>query len=488
MSKLIKSSFQGMYGLGKFLYNGYMVEKEIGARLATKKEINQLLQPSHRGVLMDGVNKRMTEKKSFEHVAIVSPPGGGKSSGYIVPNILDRAKQKSSMLITDPSGEIFANTSQHLSKKGYEILVLDPSDLSVSAKFNPYSGLDHRHLIEIERISASIILSKYGNDKEQVWNEGAISLLEVFAKCLAYTCPDYLNIPNLNYLVQRFGEDGEALDDWVADHSVNPSDLEDKTILYAWMGITSSDPKMLKTYTTIVKTALKQFNNREIQKLFYDNDIDFTAFRKRKTAVYIRLPENQASYFQFLVNMFYAKFFSVMMEHRPAKNELSVFCFLDEFGSSYVNQFSMIINNIRKYRVSLSLVFQGLSQLEEKYGQQQAKSIKAGIGTTLVFAGADYQTAKEMSDRIGNKVTLKKKDKGFNDDVDGYASTPLVSPDKIRTLNDNQALFISGNQHGFFIDLLPFYVSQSPFLKLARKGAYQLPVKQNNQLPFQLNI
>jgi len=40
-----------MYGLGKFLYNGYMVEKEIGARLATKKEINQLLKSSHKGAL-----------------------------------------------------------------------------------------------------------------------------------------------------------------------------------------------------------------------------------------------------------------------------------------------------------------------------------------------------------------------------------------------------------------------------------------------------
>lgn len=486
MSQIMKSTFKGIYSATKFLMQGRILKKDIGARFATPKEIRQIMNSSNKGVLIDGHNKRLSEKDSFRHVAIVAPPGAGKSTGYIVPNILDKASQKCSMLITDPSGEIYANTSKHLKYKGFNIITLDPSNINTSGRFNPFDGLGHNDTIEIERICASIILSKYGNDKEPIWNDGAIALLEVLAKCLAYSKPEYLNIPNLNYLAQVFGQNGKALDDWVADHSINPSDPDDRTIIDAWLGIVSSNQNMLNSYCTVVKTALKQFNNRQIQKLFYTNDIDLQAFRKTKTAIYIILPENQASYFQFMVDVFYSQFFSVMMQNLPTRKTLDVYCMLDEFGSAYIDNFSMIINNVRKYRVSLSLVFQGMSQIEEKYGQKKAKSIKAGISTTLLYAGADYLTAKEQSDKIGHKVTLQRRK--FEEIEENYAKIELMSADKIRTLQNNQFLLVSANYHPFVVTFKPFYESGSPFKRLVKRGAYPLPPNNNTKTVHQLFI
>ena len=92
-----------------------------------------------------------------------------------------------------------------------------------------------------------------------------------------------------------------------------------------------------------------------------------------------------------------------MMDHQPVRGELDVYCFLDEFGNSYINNFQSIVNNIRKYRVSLSMVFQGVSQITEKYGIQAGQSIKSGIGSFMIYAGADYQTAKEQSDILGKR-------------------------------------------------------------------------------------
>ena len=486
MSDLIKGTFRGMYSATKFLLRGHILKKDIGARFANKKEINQIINSSNKGVLIDGINKRLSDTDSFRHVAIISPPGGGKTTGYIVPNILDKAKSKCSMLITDPSGEIYANTSKHLKNKGFNIVTLDPSRVETSARFNPFDGLGHNDTIEIERICASIILSKYGSDREGVWNDGAISLLEIFAKCLAYTKPDYLTIPNLNYLIQVFGSDGANLDRWVADHSVNPSDPHDRTIIDSWLGLISSNSRMLDSYTTIVKTALKQFNNRQIQKIFHSNDIDLQAFRKTKTAIYIILPENQASYFQFLVDVFYSQFFSAMMKELPNRKTLDAYCFLDEFGSSYIDNFSMIINNVRKYRVSLSLVFQGISQIEEKYGKQKATSIKAGISTTLLYSGADFLSAHEQSQRLGKKVTLQRKK--FEEIEETYAQIELMSADKIRTLSSDQFLLVSANYHPFVVTFKPFYQSGSPFKGVVKKGTYQQPINQNANRIYQLSL
>ncbi len=482
----MKSTFRGLYGTGKFLLKGYTLEKDIGARFAKKKEIGKLINPRNKGVLIDGVKRRLSEKDSFRHVGIVSPPGGGKTTGYILPNILDKAQSKCSMLITDPSGEIYTATSAHLKSKGYAIITLDPSNIETSARFNPFEDLDHQHLVEIERICASIILSKYGNDKDPLWNDGAISLLEVFAKCLAYSQPEYLNIPNLNYLVTKFGSDGSSLDNWVADHSHHPNDPDDMSIVDAWNGIISGNKNMLSSYTTIAKTALKQFNNRQIQKLFSSNDIGFERFREKKTAIYILLPENQASYYQFLVDVFYTKFFAMMMAKLPTRRDLDVYCFLDEFGNAYVDKFSMIVNNVRKYRVSLSLVFQGISQLSEKYGIERAKSIKAGISTMLVFGGADYETLKEQSVAIGDKVTQQRK--SFAESEISYAKTALLPPDQIRTLEDNQFLFLSANNHPFLVEFTPFYQGSSPFSRLAKKGAFTQGANPTPVFQYQLKI
>lgn len=486
MSDLIKGTFRGMYSATKFLVRGHILKKDIGARFATKKETNQIMNSSNTGVLIDGIDKRLSDKDSFRHVAIISPPGGGKTTGYIIPNILDKARSNCSMLITDPSGEIYANTSRHLKNKGFNIVTLDPSRIDTSSRFNPFDGLAHNDTIEIERICASIIMSKYGTAKDQLWNDGAISLLEIFAKCLAYAKPEYLNIPNLNYLMQAFGSDGKSLDNWVADHSTNPSDPNDRTIIDSWIGLISSNERMLNSYVTIVRTALKQFNNRQIQKIFYTNDIDLEKFRKTKTAIYIILPENQASYFQFLVDIFYSQFFSAMMNNLPSRKTLDVYCFLDEFGNSYVDNFSMIINNVRKYRVSLSLVFQGISQIAEKYGKEKSLSIKTGISTTLVFAGADLVSATEQSQRLGRKVTLQRKK--FEEIEETYAQIELMSADRIRTLENNQFLLVSANYHPFVVTFKPFYQSGSPFKNTVKQGAYNQVQNQSNKTIYQLSL
>ena len=468
---VLKGTFDVMFKAGEYLVKGYVLKKEKGARFSNTKEEKEIFKPRNEGILIDGKSKRLSEKDSFEHIAIIAKPGSGKTTAYIVPNILDKGNYKTSMVITDPSGEIFHSTSGYLSSKGYKILVINPDDLSKSCRFNPFDGLTAKNIIEIEQICSSIILSKYGTDKEGIWNDGAISILEIFAKCLAFTDPKNLNLPNINYLVQMFGENGSALDDWVVEHSINPRDIHDKSIINAWIGLSKNNKNMLTSYATIAKTALKQLNNREIQKLLARNDIDFNSFRKQKTALYLIVPANQQSYYQFLIDVVYTRFFTVMMQKLPGTNDLSVYCFLDEFGSSYINDFQALINNIRKYRVSLSIVLQSISQLDSKYGKN-ADAIKGGLGSYLVLSGADYVTAKEISDIIGKKLLIQRNN--FTEIEQQYHELTLLTPDQIRTLGSNQAVFLSKNRHPIIIDITPFY-QNSLFKSAVSKKPYSIP-------------
>jgi len=281
-----------------------------------------------------------------------------------------------------------------------------------------------------------------------------------------------------------FGQDGEALDDWVIEHSINSEDLNDKSIINSWIGLTKNNKNMLSSYATIAKTALKQINNRQVQKLLSSNDLDLKKFRKEKTILYLIIPANQQSYYQFLIDVFYTRFFSQMMKSLPKRTDLNIYCFLDEFGSSYIHDFQTLINNIRKYRVSLSMVFQSISQLNDKYGHS-ADAVKGGMGSYIIFAGADYQTAKEISDIIGKRLLIEKNN--FTDIEARYQELNLLAPNKIRTLEDHQAVFLSKNHHPIIIDITPFYKHHG-FKSATKRRAYNLPDNGANDTVSFVNI
>ena len=228
---------------------------------------------------------------------------------------------------------------------------------------------------------------------------------------------------------------------------------------------------MLTSYATIAKTALKQLNNRQIQKLLASNDLDFNRFRKEKTALYLIVPANQQGYYQFLIDVLYTRLFAVLMQRLPQGNDLSVFCFLDEFGSSYINDFQALINNIRKYRVSLSIVLQSISQLDSKYGKN-AEAIKGGIGSYLILSGADYSTAKEISDIIGKRLLIQRNN--LTDIEKHYHELTLLTPDQIRTLGNQQAVFLSKNRHPILVNITPFYQNFS-YKSAVNKKPYVIP-------------
>lgn len=464
MSKLIGDSFR-LLGKGALvLARGHALKKEVGARFLNKNEERQLFAETNSGLLIDGNVRRISTDDSFEHVAVIAKPGSGKTTAYIIPNIIDRATRGDSIVTLDPSGELFAKTSGFLKKQGYKVLLIDPLNTSRSVQFNPYYGLGFDDLSEVRSISASLVLSRYGGDKDPMWNDGAISLIAFFAKCLVFRGKGELTIPAIYSLLLRFGSDGNKLDDWVADisHPIHP---KDEGLADEWEGILSTHEKMLASYVTIAKTALNSVSDESLKWLLSGNDFEFSRFREEKTILYISFPAHKQTDYQFLIDVLYVRCFSALMERLPVKKDLSVYCLLDEFGSSYIKGFQETISNIRKYRVSLSLVLQSIAQLKAKYGFE-ADAVKGGIGSYIIFAGADYVTAKEISDTIGKKEIIERNE--FKDVVNSRKESNLLNPDQIRTLGNTQAVYLSKNHFAFIFDFVPYW--KNPKYKRLTKG------------------
>lgn len=429
--------------------------------LMSDYEKNKLFPDTNKGLVLNGTDKRLSLQDSFNHLAIISRTGGGKTSTYVIPNILKLSKQKCSLVITDISGELYQKTSGQLAKNGYKIYVLNPENLSESIAYNPlYYATDSA---KIDTLVNTLIKSskqhpnQAGAENSEFWENGAKSLISILIKVLIATGKhEYINLANLRYLINNYGNDGESLFGLI-DHFA-----DDKTY-HEFRGFIKGNPQTILSMVSTANIALSPIGiNDNLEKLTSKHSINFENFRQEKSVIYIKIPEQKQEQYRFLLNIFYQQFFSQMMEKQPSRNELPIFCLLDEFGNMNLPNFETTITTARKYQISISIILQNIKQLESKYGKANAETIlNGGIASKLFFSGADLPTTEMLSKILGNKEEVKS-----NFDGKLYIKDkPVMSISEIRTMKDDETLFITSNK-------LPLKLKVTPYHKDFRLNRY----------------
>lgn len=97
------------------------------------------------------------------HVLIVGASGTGKTACWVEPTmqILSELKNKPSLFITDPKGEIYAHHSLKLKNEGYNVLQLDLTQPYASKRWNP---LENIYLQWQKRLHMEEQILKHTND------------------------------------------------------------------------------------------------------------------------------------------------------------------------------------------------------------------------------------------------------------------------------------------------------------------------------------
>lgn len=422
-------------------------EKDNG--MMKKTDEIKLFSKFNDGLLIDGKSKRLTSKESFNHLALISRTGGGKTSSFVLPNIYKLANEKCSLVITDLSGEIFEKTSGYLESKGFKIYVLDPIHLETSIRYNPLAYA--KDSISIDMVSDILInssgLSVKAEDK--MWNDGAKNFISILIKVLKETGDEkFINLANVRYLLNKFGSSGEALDEFIKRYS-------DAKTFNEYRGFVSGNEKTIQSFIATANIALSPIGiNDNLEKLTYSHSFDFKDLRKEKSVVYIRVKEDEQEQYSFLLNLFYSQLFSQMMKNLPSQKDLPIYCILDEFGNMNIPRFPSIITTIRKYKVSISIILQNISQLNEVYSQNKAKTIlDGGIASKLILSGADLELATTLERMFGKRKKLE-------ETADGkyvYENIDVMSASEIRTMKDNEALFVYANKRPLKMDIKPYY-------------------------------
>lgn len=436
---------------------GKLLRRQEGARLLTGKEVGGFLSSAHSGLLIDGDKGRLSERDSFQNVCVIARVGAGKTTRYIIPNVLDKAKSKCSIVVNDPKGEVFAATSGYMQANGFKVIVLNPESLATSSRFNPL--LEARDTIELEQIAEILVKAGSGSaGKDEFWDNGAIRLVSVLLKLLQRAGaedPAYFTLGNLYHLLQHFGEKGELLDDFVIRYAYDPLNPSDSTLWDEWQGVVTGNKSAVQSFALTALTALRAFTNPAMVELTASSTFSLEAIRREKTIIYFVIPAQHTEYYGFWTSLFFRSVFNASMRKLPDRSTLPLYVLYDEFGHSTLPGFVSVANTIRGYGVSLSIVLQSIAQLNARYGPAYAASIQGGFGSYLAYSGADPQTTQFLEGLSGRVVELQK-DK--IEDFRTYRSEyNLLNADVIRTMDERHAIFVSANRYPAIIPTLPYF-------------------------------
>jgi type IV secretory pathway TraG/TraD family ATPase VirD4 len=472
--ELLTFPFKLIYMGFKYLFMGNVLNSKTGAGFAKKSEYSKYLSAHNTGLLLNGVDLKLSDKDSFQNVAVMARIGAGKTSRYIIPNVLAKAHTKCSLVVNDPKGEVFANTSAFMKQNGFKVIVVDPENIEHSSFFNPL--LEATNEIELEQIAEILVRCSSANrgGGDDFWQQGAMRFVSLFLKVLKNAGkqnPAYFTLHNLYYLFQNFGEDGSNLENFMNEYTANTDDPFDESLWHEYQGVLTGNEEGVKSFILNAITSLKALSNKNIAKITSKSDINLTDIRNTKTIIYLITPAQHAEYYSFFTSLFFRSVFNACMRQMPDRKTLPVYILYDEFGHSTIPNFVSTANTIRGYKVSLSIILQSISQLHARYGSAYANSIQGGFNTYLTYAGADPDTSNFFEQIIG-KVRERQRKK-VDDTTDEYREYNLINSAEVRMIEQDQALIVSANRQAIQIKTTPYFQNWT-FGRQARAGACEM--------------
>lgn len=377
-------------------------------------------------------NKYLSLEDSFKNLLVEAPVGSGKSSAFVVPNLLEL---RHSALVTDMGEEIYKLTSGYLAKQGFNIKVLNFGDPKDSLRFNPLLFI-RNDIQRVQEFADMLVNMKERSENDSFWNTNASTVINCILLSLVRHGDDrFLHLKQAYQILLQ-------IEDEVVQRFLF-SKLPDEQC-HELKGILTSDSKLLSNILSLTKTVLRFASDQIVSELTSGNDFSLDELRNEKTIIYVICPLSRFNYFKPVISLFYNDLFNQLLEKEDTGNQ-PIHFFLDEFGNLFFPNFPTVIASLRKRKCSLNLIIQEEAQLRAKYGQE-IDTIRSNCLTRMILSGSAKQ-AKEVSEQLG---TMRGEDGSIES---------LITPEQIRTMDSEEALCVFGNLPAIKLKFKPHFHS-----------------------------
>ena len=217
--------------------------------------------------------------------------------------------------------------------------------------------------------------------------------------------------------------------------------------------IISNAQSTIRGYMGIVSSNLSSFADEGICYATSGNDMDFEHFIDQPTALFVQAPDEKDTRHAIAV-MCIIQLYKTLVDIASKTEKLAlprkVFFILDEFGNlPKIPKFDAIITVGRSRRISVFLVVQSYTQLNMKYGDMIADTIKSNCNIHYYLGTTDAKTKEDFSLRCGStsvETTSTTKNKGKDSKQDttsvstNKTSVRLITVDELGLLKQDEII------------------------------------------------
>ena len=462
------------------------------------------------GVIISRDGEKLFIDDSPSNNLIIGTTRSGKGELFVFPaiDVYSRAKEKASLVINDPKGELYGASKEILEKRGYRVEVLNLISPLNSMSYNPLQLIIEAY--EKEDYSTAQSLCKtltymlyYKPDtKDPFWQNSAMSLVNALILAIAEKCFDEdkeikkkiedLNKKILNEIpknikleifkqieelekervkvksritmytvanmLSELGSKNDIKGNNELDNYFNKLDRKSVAKMqYATSNFSKGEAR--GSIFSVAMAELNIFTMDEIAKLTAMNtinlrDIGFKSKDNGPVALFMTIPDFDMSN-HVIASMFVRQLYYVLAKeatfNEPAKCYREVIFLLDEFGSMpAIEGMASIITVCLGRNIKFNLVIQAISQLKKLYGDDYNTILGNCSNKYYIFTN-DSETSEEFSKLLGEKtiVTYSRSGEVFDTtkhQTESVDGRRLLTADELMHLEEGEIVIVRGTK------------------------------------------
>jgi len=386
------------------------------ARLATRREIRRLRPCPGEAHFVAGTSGRgprrqlvsIPEAEHYEHLLLDAPNGAGKTSGFIIPNLLGETGGRT-VIVADPKRELLKKTAPHL-RTAYpdgRVWILDFYDPTISHGYNPLAWV--RDMRTADLFARTWVKNTGTSGSEPFWDNAATTLIAAGALHLVRVAEGGgTGPPPLADLQELLCNRGFAAVRATLEGSPVPEVRAKAEGFLAYVG---QSEKLLGGLFSELAVRFAVLDSPEIRATTGASEIDLAALGRAPTALYIGFDLHLAAALAPLTACFFTQLFTELVELAKTRPDgalpVPVLCYLDEFGNlGHIPGFARWIATVRSARVGCLLVVQDTAQLVATYGEPGAAIILTNAMTKICLAKVSRADAEYFSKLTGESTVL----------------------------------------------------------------------------------
>lgn len=486
-------------------------------------------------ILTKEVQLSLNFKQHFlnHNVIVIGGSGAGKSRYYARPNIM---QLNTSYVVTDPKGELLADTGKMLEEAGYKVRVFNLIEMEHSNNYNPFEYVyDYNGNLSEESVMKMVDIlfnsTKVDGEKEDFWSQKGKAMLEAIIFLLfeesEYNMkkdsedrliPETRDKTHLNffsvtekmrrlqypmkgkkdgYFLQR--EEGETDDEYYERRNTAflcPLDKDfielekrkpDSIALRLYKEVRNAPEETGQSFLSSANVKTFMFNMQNIVNLTCCDNINLNTLGDEKTALFVLISATSGTFY-FLASMMYTQLFDTLSNvanfkyaNKGKRLKVPVRFIMDEFANlSEIPDFAKVIAFVRSMGMSIDIIIQNLAQLKSKY-EKNYEVITGNCDSLLFLGGKEESTLKSISEQLGketidivgkNRTKARQSSTSENNSIVGRE---LMMPNEISTMPISDCILLIRSHNPFYCKKYPLENHPNyAFLAAAAKTAEEL--------------